>query len=122
MIFILDETDLSSHVDLSNYKVTPRRVSGPAQGTLTNGDHVADVVSIKRDVTLSLDPANVTVTSTLASACMKEYVNLVFTDPISGGTYTGTYEPQIGDIPLAIDSDIKGRRFWNGFQVQFKEK
>lgn len=122
MIFIVDGTDFSSHVDPSNYRVTPRRIPGPAQGTLTNGDHVADVVSIKRDVTISLDPADTTGTSSLVKVCMKEYVSLVFTDPISGDPYTGTYEPQVGDIPMAIDSDMKGRRFWNGFQVQFKEK
>lgn len=122
MILIIDSTDFSSQVDVSNYSITPRRIAGPAQGTLTNGDHVADVVNIKRDLTMSVEAASSADASAFLQACMKEYVNLIFIDAISGAQYTGTYEPNVGSVPLAIDADRKGRRFWYGFQVQFKEK
>lgn len=122
MTFIVDNKDFSSRVNLSDYRVTPRRISGPAAGTLTNGDHVADIVSIKRDLTLSVEAANISDTKALSSALMKEYVSLIFIDPISGQNYTGTYEPEVGDISMAIDVDTKGRRYWYGFQINFKEK
>lgn len=122
MTFIINNTDFSGLIKVDGYTVTPRKVTGPAAGTLLNGEQVADQVAVKRDLTVQVEAGDTATVSSLASLCMEEYVNLIFGDPLSGQNYTGVYMPQANGIPMAIDMDHKGKTYWYSFSISFKEK
>lgn len=121
MVFKIDGIDFSSLVDVAGYKITPRREYGPAKGGLLNGSRVVDLLTIKKDLTVNIVATEQAVTSQLTSSCMKEDVQLQFNDPITNQTINGTYEPDIKDLDMAIESDSYGKTYWYGFQILFKE-
>lgn len=128
MTFKIDSVDYSSKVLIAGYKVTPRRVYGGARGDLLNGESVADLIAIKKDLDVEVIAMAESDTSAIATALLKEYVQLVFSDPITATDLSGTYEPEVSSIEMAIDigeaigATASSNRYWYGFQVSFKQK
>lgn len=128
MTFKVDNVDFSSKVEVVGYKVTPRRVYGGARGNLLNGESVADLIAIKKDLDIKVIAMAEGDTSAMATALLKEYVQLVFSDPATATDLSGTYEPEVSSIEMAIDvgeaigTTASGNRYWYGFQVSFKQK
>ena len=128
MTFKVDNVDFSSKVEVVGYKVTPRRVYGGARGDLLNGESVADLIVIKKDLDIKVVAMAEGDTSAIATALLKEYVQLVFSDPVTATDISGTYEPEVSSIEMAIDvgdavgAVAKTKRDWYGFQVSFKQK
>lgn len=125
MIFKMGGIDYSDKVEITGYTVTPRRVVGTSEGDLLSGDHIADVLKIKTDLSLNFVATSEEDTSDIAYACSGEYVNLEFSDPITASALSGVYEPEIEGIKMAIDEGAissNNKRYWYGFNVFFKEK
>lgn len=125
MIFKVGGVDYSNKVEVTGYKVTPRKVIGTSAGDLLSGDHIADVLKLKTDLEVTIVATEEADTSAIAYACSGEYVNLEFTDPITATALSGVYEPSIGGIEMAIDQDAisgNGKRYWYGFTITFSEK
>ena len=128
MTFKIDNVDYSSKVLIAGYKVTPRRVYGGARGDLLNGESVADLIVIKKDLDVEVIAMAESDTSSIATALLKEYVQLVFSDPVTATDLSGTYEPEVSSIEMAIDVGeaigitASSNRYWYGFQVSFKQK
>ena len=128
MTFKIDTVDYSGKVEVVGYKVTPRRVYGGARGELLSGESVADLIVIKKDLEITVVSTVESDTASIATALMKEYVSLEFSDPITATDISGTYEPEMSSIEMAIDvGDAVGavantKRYWYGFSVSFKQK
>ena len=128
MTFKIDAVDYSGKVEVVGYKVTPRRVYGGARGDLLNGESVADLIAIKKDLEITVVSTVESDTASIATALMKEYVSLKFSDPITATDVSGTYEPEMSSIEMAIDvgdavgAVAKTKRYWYGFHVSFKQK
>lgn len=128
MTFKIDTVDYSGKVEVVGYKVTPRRVYGGARGDLLNGESVADLIAIKKDLEITVVSTVESDTASIATALMKEYVSLEFSDPITATNISGTYEPEMSSIEMAIDvgdavgAVAKTKRYWYGFSVSFKQK
>lgn len=128
MTFKIDAVDYSGKVEVVGYKVTPRRVYGGARGDLLNGESVADLIVIKKDLEITVVSTVETDTASISTALMKEYVSLEFSDPITATDISGTYEPEMSSIEMAIDvgdavgAVAKTKRYWYGFSVSFKQK
>lgn len=128
MTFKVDNVDYSSKITIAGYKVSPRRVYGGARGDLLNGESVADLIAIKKDLEVTIVSTVEADTSAIATALLKEYVQLVFSDPVTATDISGTYEPEVSSIEMAIDTGgavgatASNNRYWYGFQVSFKQK
>ena len=128
MTFKVDNVDYSSKVEVVGYKVTPRRVYGGARGDLLNGESVADLIVIKKDLEIAVVSTVEADTASIATALMKEYVSLEFSDPITATNISGTYEPEMSAIEMALDvgeaigTAASSNRYWYGFQISFKQK
>lgn len=124
MTFILSGVDYSNKVEVSGYKVIPRRVKGTSAGEMINGDTVEDLVVVKTDLQVNIVATEEADTSAIAYACTGEYVGLKFSDPITATDLDGTYIPSIDGIEMAIDKgeSQNGKRYYYGFSILFKQK
>ena len=124
MTFILSGVDYSNKVEVSGYKVIPRRVKGTSAGEMINGDTVEDLVANKTDLQVNIVATEEADTSAIAYACTGEYVGLKFSDPITATDLDGTYIPNIDGIEMAIDKgeSQNGKRYYYGFSIFFKQK
>lgn len=126
MTFTLDGVDFSGKVEVTGYRIKPRKVFGSSRGDLLNGGHIADMIVLKKDLELSFVAMVEADVSTIAAKCCQEYVQLVFSDGISGADVSGKYEPTLQSLEMAIDEgqsigDTTGtKRYWYGFQVTFE--
>lgn len=126
MTFTLDGVDFSDRIDVTGFRVRPRKVFGSSRGDLLNGGHVADMIALKKDLDVSFVAMVEADVSTIAQKCTQEYVMLGFSDPISGTDVSGKYEPTLKDLEMAIDKgqsigDTAGtKRYWYGFSVSFE--
>ena len=124
MTFVLSGVDYSNKVEVSGYKVIPRRVKGTSAGEMINGDTVEDLVVVKTDLQVNIVATEEADTSAIAYACTGEYVGLKFSDPITATDLNGTYIPNIDGIEMAIDKgeSQNGNRYYYGFSIFFKQK
>ena len=126
MTFTMDGVDFSDKVEITGYRIIPRKVFGSSRGDLLNGSHIADMIVLKKDLELSFVAMVEADVSTLATKCCQEYIMLGFSDPISGTDISGKYEPTLNDLEMAIDKgqaigDTTGtKRYWYGFSVTFE--
>lgn len=122
MTFVLNDIDFSDKVEVTGYRVIPRKVTGGAAGYLLNGDHLADLLSDKTDLSVNIVATEEEDTSKIAYICTGEYVRLKFSDPVLGKVWEDYYEPQISGIEMAIDTNSKEKRYWYGFSIKFTQR
>ncbi len=124
MTFVLSGVDYSGKVEVSGYRVIPRKIKGTSAGEMINGDTLEDLIVVKTDLQVNFVATEETDTSAIAYACTGEYVGLKFSDPITATDLNGTYIPEIEGIEMAIDSGegTNGKRYYYGFSVYFKER
>ena len=122
MTFKIDGVDYSSKIDVNEYTVVPRKVIGGAAGYLIDGSHVADLVTVKKDLKIKFMATEQSDTSSISAACIKEYVTLQFVDPIANVSLEAVYEPTLESLHMAIDTDEQGKTYWYGFNVSFMQK
>ena len=67
MTFVLSGVDYSNKVEVSGYKVIPRRVKGTSAGEMINGDTVEDLVVVKTDLQVNIVATEEADTSALAN-------------------------------------------------------
>ena len=125
MTFMLDEVDYSDRIIVTSYRVLPTKVYGSSRGDLLDGGHIADMLHLRKNLQVSFVAMAEADVSAIATKCCQEYVALDFSDPISGATVSGNYEPTINSLDMAIDSgeavgDTQNRRYWYGFSVTFE--
>lgn len=121
MLFKLDGKDFSESVDIAAYRLTPRRVYGDNSGYLLDGSHIPDLLAIKKDIQIRIVATEQRDTSSIASACMKETVQLEINDPISNMDINARYEPELQELEMAIEKDAFGNTYWYSFSIVFKE-
>lgn len=124
MTFVLSGVDYSGKVEVSGYRVIPRKVKGTSAGEMLNGDTLEDLIVVKTDLQVNFVATEETDTSVIAYACTGEYVGLKFSDPITATDLDGTYIPEIEGIEMAIDKGegTNEKRYYYGFSVYFKER
>ena len=120
--FTLDGKDYSLAEWVLGYSVKTRKVTGQSAGYLLNGEHVADVIALKKDVTFKLSAMEQAELSAFLTGCTKEYVTMTFNDPISNTNVSGTFEPEISQLEMAIEKNSKGKKYWYEFTVTFTMK
>lgn len=125
MTFTLDGTDYSDKVVVTSYRVLPTKVYGSSRGDLLDGGHIADMLHLRKNLQMTFVAMAEADVSVIASKCCQEYVTLGFSDPISGTNISGTYEPILNSLDMAIDSgdalgDTQNKRYWYGFSVTFE--
>lgn len=126
MTFTLDGVDFSGKVEVTGYRIKPRKVFGSSRGDLLNGGHIADMIVLKKDLELSFVAMVEADVSIIAAKCCQEYVQLVFSDGISGTDISGKYEPTLDSLEMAIDKGqsigdtAETKRYWYGFHVTFE--
>lgn len=126
MTFTMDGVDFSDKVEITGYRIIPRKVFGSSRGDLLNGSHIADMIVLKKDLELSFVAMVEADVSTIATKCCQEYVQLTFSDGISGTDISGKYEPTLDSLEMAIDKGqslgdtAKTKRYWYGFSVTFE--
>lgn len=121
MILKIDGVDYSNSVEVSGYTVIPRKITGPAEGYLIDGEHIADLVSLKKDLKVKIVATQGRDTASISSACSKEYVELEFNDPFTNTHLSATYEPTIENIEAALEDSNRGI-YWYGFSIKFTQK
>lgn len=124
MTFKIAGIDYSDMV--SSYSVTARRITGSARGLLLNGDTLADLIKTKWDLSVGFYSSDESKVSELLIIFNGEYVNLTLSDPVTATDITSLYEPQVGEVTMAIDKGEavgdKSKRYWYGFTVNFTAK
>lgn len=126
MTFTLDGTDYSDKVVVTGYRVLPTKVYGSSRGDLLDGGHIADMIHLRKNLEISFVAMAEADVSAIATKCCQEYVTLGFSDPISGTSIIGVYEPILSSLDMAIDSgyaigDTQNRRYWYSFSVTFEQ-
>jgi hypothetical protein len=118
MLFIMNGTDLSSHVQESGivrgtvYRNTKSRVT--IEGKKYQGQ-------IKKlTLTVPFDPMSEDNLQTVLSVVDQDYVDVQYRDPVLG-IVIKTFIPSVGEISLTLE-DRNGVAYWSGLSVKLEEQ
>lgn len=122
MTLIVNDTPWDDFVDVAGYTLIPRKVTGPAAGYLTNGEHIADLVVTKMDIRLNIVAQNMVGAKQILDVCKSEYCQATFEDPSLNIVISSTFEPNLDQMTMAIEDAEHQASWWYGFTVTLTEK
>lgn len=118
MTFTIDGVDLSPYLKDNNLSrgYTERKAKSriAVDGTL--------YITKVRKLTLAVDfdPMPESTLQSVITAINKDYVTLVYTDPVDG-LRTRVFIPSVGDITLALEN-VNNTNYWSGLSLSLEEQ
>ena len=84
MTFTVDGVDFSGKVEVTGYRIKPRKVFGSSRGDLLNGGHISDFFVLKKCIVPSFCSFVEAGCSTISAQCCPYYFTMSFSVVSSG--------------------------------------
>lgn len=98
----IDGVDFSGDVERNSYTVSYIKREGGNGGTMLDGSITVDILAFKTVITWDITALTSTKLSTLIDACLHDYVEVTYLDPLTNSTQTANFVVDVGTLDFAF--------------------
>ena len=120
MVFQVNGTDITPYIANQGLKWSRNDIDGPNAGRALDGTMYRDRVAIKYRWDVTCKPLLQSEMNTILSLVQPEYINVTFTDPVTGTTKT--VECYSNNIPAQYLIYKDGKEYWSGITFPLIER